>query len=218
MDLLDRVAAPGADLLERVDDILMSAGAPGEHPVWALVQRAGVMPSTAFAGITTLASADFSATEAQAAAAASAIRRSVEVVEQPLDSRGAAADGFRSVWSGLKNEIAGDEGLAGRLAATSAALDRVGDWAAITRRTVAGEVGACLGSAEAVLVRSRSGAPTPDETRAAADIGACVLGAVVDAVADGWRRYDEWSHLAEEAPVRSGATQSMPLSSHIEIR
>ncbi len=87
-----------------------------------------------------------------------------------------------------------------------------------TRRSVAGEVGACLGSTEAVLVRSIVGVPGPDEIRAAADIGACVLMAVLDAVDEGWQHVDEWSELVHEVPVRTAAATSTPVAHHIDLR
>ena len=222
MDLLDRVAGPGLDLLVRVDDVLARAGAPADHPVWRLIQRAGALPAAAFTQVAAVSAADLETTATHLDAARAEIRRSVESVPAYLDSRGAAADGFRARWSALGPQIVGpqiaDDGLAGRLAATSAALDRVATWIADARHRVAGEMGACLGSTEAVLVRSIGGVPGPDEIRAAADLGACVLAAVIDAVDEGWQRISEWSELAHRAPVSTHVGSALPVANHIDLR
>jgi hypothetical protein len=217
MDLLDRVTEPGVDLLGRVDRILGDAGAPADHPVWRLLHRSGALPSATLAQVAALTPDGFRAAVSPLAGAAAPVRDAADGVPGRLDARGAAADGFTARWAALGPQITG-EGIAARLDETAGALDDVAGWITRTRRSVAGEVGACLGSAEAVLVRSCAGVPGPEEIRAAADIAACVLAAVLDAVDDGWQRYADWGRLAQRTPVRTGPAASAPMDHHIELR
>jgi hypothetical protein len=146
-------------------------------------------------------------------------------VPHALDAQGAAADGFAARWTALGPQI-GRDGAAGRLDETASALDGVAEWIRVTRRGVAGEVGACLGSAQAVTVRSSGAGPDstagagfdPDAVRAAADIAAHVLSAVLDRIDDGWRRYGDWARLADVVPVRTASVATAPIGHRIELR
>src|SRR5205085_5038591 len=105
-------------------------------------------------------------------------------------------DAFAATWTGLSGHLAGSgpDSLAGRLADTAAYLDDVKAWLTRGRRALAGTVAECLGSAEAVALRSAPGTPdwltgsaarpATEVATAAATIGAHVLetaGGILDA-------------------------------------
>jgi hypothetical protein len=218
VDLLDRVHAPAADLLSRVEDILVRSGAPADHPLWPLVRRLAVLPSTALAEVSALAPAQLRATADQLAGVSDALHQSVASVPTDLASQGAAADGFGAAWHSLANQISGASGSADRIEATVAALRDAADWAAGLRRDLAGEIGACLGSAEAVSVRTVSGVPDPATIRAAADIAARVLAVLAAAVDDGWGLIRTRSGIETRVDVSALAVTTGPAAGHIELR
>ncbi|HEY1489060.1 MAG TPA: hypothetical protein VGF84_23340 [Micromonosporaceae bacterium] len=221
MDLLDRVLTPGTDLLERVDDLLTGCGAPDDHPIWRAMSRVGVLPLTALAQVATLDPDGMRSLSARLAEIAAGVRTVGDPVPRHLESRGLVADGFTAGWQGLAAQIAtGPDGtsLAERIAATGAHLDDAAEWAAATRRDLAGEVGACLGSIDAVLVRTSADGPDDHAIRAAADIGARVLESVSRSVGDGWQRFGRWSGIDTETPTAPTAGADSPHVGHIELR
>jgi len=214
MDLLDRVIGPGSDLLVRVDEILSRHGAPAAHPVWALLHRLGVMPSVALDQVAGLAPSDISAAGTPLSGIASDLHTAVASLPSDVTSRGATADGFGARWNGLARQI-GDG--ADRLSATAAAVAELAAWAGTARRDLAGVLGACLGSAEAVLVRSASVTGDADSIRAAADIAADVLESLAKTVDAGWQCFGDWSALDAEIPVTVSAVDGPLVPNHIEL-
>lgn len=185
MDLLDRVAPVGRDLLSRVDVVLQATGAPAGHPVWPLLRRVGTLPGAAVdhlcgAGPQLLGPVHDRLTE-QA-------RRYPELVAQigpPAGWRGDAAGAFAARWGAVTDLIgSGDQpqSLAGRLTATAEYLGAVQDWWQQTRRTVAAGLADCLGSTQAVRLRASGSA---EVAMAAADIGAYLLAVVADRLEQG---------------------------------
>jgi hypothetical protein len=225
MDLLDRVLVPASDLLSRVDTILTACGGPGDHPVWHEIARTGTLPSTALAEIAALAPDDIRASAAELARIASGLR--TDQVPVRLDSRGLLADGFAAAWRGLSGQVAadadaasgGDPGsLADRVAGTGAQLDEVAAWASAARRDLAGELGACLGSSEAVQIRASGGEPDAAAIRAAADVAAYVLASVSRSVDEGWARFARGSGLDTEISVTTTVIAEPQIATHIELR
>jgi hypothetical protein len=214
MDLLDRVVEPGSDLLARVDEILSRHGAPAAHPVWALLHRLGALPSVALDQVAGLVPSEISAVGTPLAVIASDLHTAIASVPPDVTSRGVTADGFGARWNGLAGQI-GDG--ADRLSATAAAVAELADWAGTARRDLAGALGACLGSAEAVLVRSAPVTGDADSIRAAADIAADVLESIARMVDSGWQCFGDWSGLDAEAPVTTSAVDGPLVPNHIEL-
>jgi hypothetical protein len=222
MDALDRVAAPGRDLLDRVDAVLMGRGAPADHAIWPLLRRIGALPGDMLAAFVALRP------EPLLAAGAAVRRRAEECVEERSDLdaavaaaqwEGDAASGFLARWRALATHLgdraaAEQESLAGRLAATASYVDDVAAWVRAARLDLARAVTTALGSLDALQVRAgdpAGGGRAP--VLAAAAIGALVLetaGRHVDAagsVAEGWaaRLGDLPFRPVAQAGDRSGA-------------
>ncbi len=218
MDLLDRVHAPAADLLDRADDILTRHGAPSDHPLWPLVRRLGILPSGVLADVAALAPATLRDAAENLIDIGNAVHRSVVSVPTGLVSRGAAADGFATGWHSLSVQIVGRSGGADRIEATARAMNDAADWMTDLRRALAGELGACLGSSEAVSIRSVGDVPGPVEIRAAADIAVRVLEVLAGSVDDGWDRMRAHADVKAQIDVSVAAMSAMPSSNHIELR
>jgi hypothetical protein len=190
MDVLDRVAEPGRDLLSRVDTMLAAGGAPSDHPVWPLLRRVGALPGDVLDAFCALA-------PEQVTAAGDAVRgRAGAYVEERADLaaavaatawEGDSAAAFGQRWASLGGYLggevtAGSQSLTGRLAATASYLDEVAGWMRSARRDLAHEVATALGSMEAVRVRAPATSAQGQPDRAGS--AAATIGAVVLAVAD----------------------------------
>jgi hypothetical protein len=55
MDALSRLEPVARPLLQQVDEVLLRAGAPGDHEIWPLLRRVGVTPGDAVTAVATLA-------------------------------------------------------------------------------------------------------------------------------------------------------------------
>src|SRR5439155_12010634 len=157
MDLLDRVAVAGRDLLARVDEALLATGAPDGHPIWTALRRVGALPGDAFGTVVALRPEPLSAAAADLRALAESYAR-LDV--RPADEwTGLAADAYAVRWRDLARHLGGsadpgEASLSGRLAATAAYLAEVADWASAARLELARSLGAVLGSAEALRLRT----------------------------------------------------------------
>jgi hypothetical protein len=169
MDLLDRLAVPAGELLSAVDDVLGSAGAPADHPVWTEVRRVRALPGAAVHAVVTLRPETIRGTVPAVRAAADAVL-AVDLPGPGVWS-GAAAEAYDAQRRALAGHLSED--LPGRFAATGAFAEALAGWMERTRRDVAQALAEVLGSAEAVAVRDADGA-------AAATIAARVLAAVAD--------------------------------------
>jgi hypothetical protein len=222
MDLLDRVLGPASDLLTRVDDSLLRHGAPPGHPVWTALQRVGALPSAAVAHVASLDPVGIRAGAHPIQPLSGRVRQEIAAGPVALDSRGVGPDRFMARWTDLSAQVAGDNrpgrgSFTDRLDATVTLLEDVADWATTARRDLAGELGACLGSAEAVQVRSASGGPTRESAQAAADIAERVLDAVGRGLDDGWQVYARWTGIDERIPMTATVFDDGFDPTHIEL-
>jgi hypothetical protein len=187
MDPLDRLAAPAADLLDRVDAALAERGAPDDHRIWPLLRRLRALPGPAVEAVVALRPAPL-------AAAGTALRGLIREYDDlcrplrdPVSWEGAAADVFDSHRAGLvAHLIDGPESLAGRLDANAAYAEAIADWMTGSRASLARTLAEVLGSAEAVTVVVGTGGnagagSAVSGARAAAEIGARVLVTIADA-------------------------------------
>lgn len=185
MDALDRLAEPGLDLLDRVDELLAS-GAPDGHRLWPLLRRMRVLPGAGVRGFLDLHPAPL-------ADAARAVRRLVpgyddvcRTLTDPVAWSGPAAAAYDQARTALLRHLdEGPDSLIGRLESTAGYADAMADWVEGSRRTLARALADVIGSAEAVRVRAADPAqPGSPALLAAADIGYRVL-AVLGAAYDG---------------------------------
>lgn len=217
MDPLDHLAGPSAELLARVDALLVDAGAPANHPIWALLRRLGALPGDAVGTVDALRSAPL-------AAAAPPLReliREYDVVRASLAEggswEGAGADAFAAQRGALATYLAGgEESLTGRLATTASYAEALAEWVAQSRDRLARTLAEVLGSAEAVAVVT-GGATTPSTGahdgdqgatqaragQAAAEIGARVLATVAEAYDQAEALLHGWAAGLAELPYRA---------------
>lgn len=193
MDVLDQLAEPAVDLLDRVDGVLAAAGAPDGHRIWPLLRRLRVLPGDALHAVLALRPAPLVTTGARTRDLLGAYDEVRGVLTDGGTWQGPAAEAYARHRDALRTYLVdGAESLAGRLESTAAYADAVADWIDRTRGALARTVGDVLGSAEAVaVVTTRGGAGvgadlgvvdvgSPVEV-AAAEIGARVLGTVAEA-------------------------------------
>jgi hypothetical protein len=229
MDLLDRVYPVARELLDRVDATLLAGGAPADHPIWPLLRRLRALPGEVVAHLAGVAPDGLTAPGDAMRQQATGYQHRADEVPMPAAWRGPAADAYAAAWSGLSAHLAGSgpDTLAGRLTSTADYLDDVSGWLGRSRRALAGTVAECLGSAEAVTLRSLptvapvaadltaawfaaggagSGATSPSAAaRAAATIGAHLLQTAADLVDDGHSVHDRWAGRLGELTYRPPA-------------
>jgi hypothetical protein len=227
MDALARLEPVARDLLRRVDGALVTLGAPPQHPVWPLLRRLGATPADAlafFAGVD----------EAPVRATAASLRDRAEAYEAadvPAGPpwRGPAGDAFGAHAADLRAHLAGGSGPAGdsmaaRLRATAACVDDVADWCHRSRDALARTLAEVVASAQAVTVRSHPDLSDLAAPRvpvaavaAAADIGARVLAAAAEAVAEGEALDGRWRAGLHELAFRRGAEGPVRHGDTIEV-
>jgi len=232
MDLLDRVHPVAQELLGQIDATLLSGGAPADHPIWPLLRRVGALPGEVVAHLAGVAPDELTAASDAMHRQADGYRQRADAVPMPAAWTGPAADAYATAWSGLSAHLAGSgpDTLAGRLTDTAAYLDDVRAWLARGRRALAGTVAECLGSAEAVTLRSASstadwlagrgtgsGVPSPTAAaRAAATLGAHLLQTAAEIVDDGRLLHDRWAGRLGELTYRP-PTAAPAGSSHLRL-
>jgi hypothetical protein len=215
MDLLDRVAGPGLDLLSRVDAALVAGGAPAGDPVWTLLRRAGALPGDLLEQLLAAGGDDLAQAADQIHADARALDRDGDTIPGVAGWRGGAAEAFAGQWSAA---VGHSDQIVERLGASADFAADVAAWVAATRRQVAGAIAECLASREAATVRLAGAAPDTGTCAAAAAIAAHVLTVVVDAAQAGEALRQRWSGRLDEVryqPPASVSSASAPAT--IEI-
>jgi hypothetical protein len=217
MDLLDRVYPVARDLLDRVDSTLLAGGAPPDHPVLPLLRRLGALPGEVVTHLAGVAPDGLAGAGDALRGQAGGYRERADAVPMPAAWRGPAAETFAVTWSGLSAHLAGGgpDTLAGRLDETAGYLDDVAAWLARARRALAGRVAQCLGSAEAVTLRSVPDT-VPRTVAAAATVGAHLLGAAAEVLDDGQAVHDRWAGRLAELVYRPPSAAALS-SAHLEL-
>jgi hypothetical protein len=212
MDLLDRVYPVAAPLLERVDTTLATAGAPAEHAIWPLLRRLGALPGELVAHFASVPPGGLAgASDALRGHAAGYLHR-VDDVPMPAAWRGPAAEAYATAWTGLASHLSGGpDTLIGRLTDTASYLDEVAAWLARGRRAFAGTVAECLGSAEALALR------TSGDAVAAATIGAHLLATGAEILDDGRALADRWTGRLGELIYRPDTSAAAATSAHLQL-
>ena len=217
MDLLDRVYPVASDLLARVDQALLTLGAPPNHPIWTVMRTVGATPSDAAAHLMGLDAEQLTDAAQSVTASMSEWHDIVAGLPRSIDSQGVAAEAYINAWPGIAAHL---DDLAGGLDEASAFLRATADWIARSRRSLAGTLASCLGSREALTLRSAAMTGTDHATIvAAADIGAQVLAMVAHCLDDGWQVRDRYaSILAEARRVDTGAAPTIRAGHRIDVR
>jgi hypothetical protein len=217
MDLLDRVYPVASDLLARVEQALLTLGAPPSHPIWTVMRTVGATPSDAVAHLVTLDAGQLTDAARAVTGSMSEWHDIVAGLPRSIDSQGVAAEAYTNAWPGIAAHL---DDLAGGLDDASAFLRATADWIARSRRSLAGTLASCLGSREALTLRSAAMTGTDHETiLAAAGIGAQVLAIVAHCLDDGWQVRDRYtSILAEADRVDTGAAPSIRAGHRIDVR
>jgi uncharacterized protein YukE len=217
MDLLDRVYPTASDLLARVDQALLTLGAPPAHPIWPLVRAVGATPADAVAHFVALESAPLVDAAETVGSSTKEWHDIVATLPRSIDSEGVAAEAYTNAWPGIAAHL-GD--LAGGLDDASAYLRATADWIARSRTSVAGTLASCLGSREALALRSAALTGTDQAAIvAAADIGAQVLAIASHCIDDGWQVRDRYtSVLADTGQLDRGATPTVRPGHRIDVR
>jgi hypothetical protein len=217
MDLLDRVRPVAEDLLGRVDAALHGFGAPPEHPVWSLMRRVGATPADAFAHVASLAPEPLRE-------AGEALRRTaagwpalVAALPAAVDSQGIAAQAYADARPAIATDL---DALVDGMDATARYVGEVADWMAGARRALAREAATCLGSRQALVLRSYTpGTAGHGVSVAAADLGARILAMIAASLDAGWRvREASAPALAEHNPTARTADLRLHAAHRIDIR
>ena len=94
MDLLDRVYPVASDLLARVDQALLTLGAPSNHPVWTVMRTVGATPADAVAHLMSLDAAQLTDAAQSVTASMSEWHDIVAGLPRSIDSAGRRGGGL----------------------------------------------------------------------------------------------------------------------------
>lgn len=199
MDALARLAPAAVELLDRVDHVLATAGAPAGHPIWPLLRRLRALPGQAVAALADGRPGPVVDARDTLTALVEEYRRLGAGLPAATDWQGAGADSFAVQWLALRAHL--DDDLGGHLRATASYLDALESWQVAVRDTVARTLARVLGSVEAVRVWTATGEQVRVAT-AAADIAVPVLDALIEAYQNGERLVRDWAERLGEVSYR----------------
>jgi hypothetical protein len=211
MDTLASVAAPGRDLLARVDAVLAASGAPADHPIWPLLRRVGVLPGDVLEAFCALVPESLAAAGERVRVRAETYaeeRADLAAAVAATDWTGSSASAFEQRWAALGEHLGGSAApdapsLAGRLAATASYVDDVAAWMRSARGDLAHEVATALGSQEAVRLRvADPGGGGTAVAGAAATIGVAVLAVAERQAGAAEEVAERWAGRLAELPFR----------------
>jgi hypothetical protein len=186
MDRLDELLAVSTPLLDRVDDLLETSGAPEGHAVWRELRRVRLLPGAAARAVAGLRPAAFDDTVSELRTEARACAEAAADLPPPGDWTGEAADAYETARRRVAGRLSGDDDSLGeRLEATADLAQALTDWMTKTRLDLAGVLATALASGEALTLAAAAGSPpTTAETDAAATMATQVLRTIADNYAD----------------------------------
>ncbi|GAA0524157.1 hypothetical protein GCM10010172_00700 [Paractinoplanes ferrugineus] len=186
MDRLDEVLSACVPLLDRVDDLLETAGAPEGHEVWRELRRVRLLPGDAARAVAGLRPAAFDDAVDELRAEARTCAEAAIDLPAAGDWTGDAADAYETARRRVADRLSGDdESLDERLEATADLAQALTDWMTKSRSDLAGTLAEMLSSGEALTLAAGLGSPpTVAETGAAATVAAQVLRTIADNYAD----------------------------------
>jgi hypothetical protein len=188
MDRLDEVLMVAVPLLDRVDDLLETAGAPADHAVWHELRRVRLLPGDAVRAVAALRPGAFDEAAQSLRAGARACAEVADGLPQSGEWSGEAAEAYMAMRARMAERLSGgdDESLDERLEASADLAQALVDWMVQARSALAAGLGRVLASGEAVGLLVGTSAESTD----AAEIGALLLRTIADI-------YDEAGDLLE---------------------
>jgi hypothetical protein len=183
MDRLDELLDAAGPLLARVDEMLGTAGAPGEHPVWAELRRVRLLPGDATRAVAALRPAALGDAGSELRAEARTCAAVADGLPPPEGWTGDASEAYDNARRLMADELGGGhDSLDERFEATADLAEALSDWMRQTRAELAVALARVLGSGEAVTLTGGGGSTPPPtaEILASADIGAHLLRTVAD--------------------------------------
>ena len=203
MDRLDEVLVVCAPVLDRVDDLLTTSGAPAGHEVWRELRRVRLLPGDAARAVAELRPAAFDEAVPELRAEARACAEVAADLPEPGDWSGEAAEAYDAVRQRVADRLSGDDdSLDERLEATADLAQALLDWMTKARADLAEALAAILASGEALTLAAGAGSPpTTAETDAAAAVATHVLRTIADDYADADDLLQGSADLAEPIPM-----------------
>jgi len=203
MDRLDEVLAVSAPLLDRVDDLLETSGAPEGHEVWGELRRVRLLPGAAVRAVAGLRPAAFDDTVTELRSEARACAEAATELPAPGDWAGEAAEAYDAARQRVADRLSGDdESLDERLEATADLAQALTDWMTKSRLDLAVALATVLESGEALTLATPPGSPPAEaETDAAAAVAAQLLRTIADNYTDADDLLQGSAGLAESIPM-----------------
>ncbi|MEV6349835.1 hypothetical protein [Actinoplanes sp. NPDC051851] len=195
MDRLDALLDVAAPLLNRVDSVLGTTGAPEEHRVWAELRRVGLLPGDAARAVAALRPAAIAEAAPELRGQARVCADTADTLPPPAEWVGEAATAYDEARRRTAERLAaGPASLRHRLTATADLADALTGWMTRARTDLAATLTGILTSAEAVTLIAGVAFPSADESRAAAEVAATLLGTIADT-------YDRADDLLDRATL-----------------
>jgi hypothetical protein len=215
VDMLGRIHAAAADLLDRVESVLATQGAPRDHPVWRASRRVGASPEAAVEHFVALDATRLydaadrirSDAEVLAVSASASLRQHDEIAWS-----GHAADSYSAARDGAASYLADVDD---RLRDTAQHVDDVAAWVSRSRDEIARSLALCLSSRQAVTLHTGNDI---EASGAAADVAAHVLTVVGDCVDAAWHLHDGWQGQLANATWKGPIGITTPSVGRIEIQ
>jgi uncharacterized protein YukE len=182
MDRLDDLLDTARPMLDRVDQMLSVAGAPGDHRVWDELRRVRLLPGDAARAVAALRPAALGEAGPEIRAEARACVQLAADLPPPEQWTGAAAEAYDEARQRIAAQLSGgDESLDERMEATADLAEALREWMQQTRDQLTRALAEALGSSEAAALTLVAGMPPGEaDVRGAADIAASILRVVAD--------------------------------------
>jgi hypothetical protein len=203
MDRLDDLIDTARPMLDRVDQMLSVAGAPGDHRVWVELRRVRLLPGDAARAVAALKPAALGEAGPEIRAEARACVEIATGLPAPVKWTGEAAEAYDEARQRTAAELSGgDESLDERLEATADLAEALREWMVQTRGELARALAEALGSSEAAALITAGGMPPGEaDVVGAADIAASLLRVVADNYEDAGELIRGSADLAEALPM-----------------
>ncbi|MBB2945095.1 uncharacterized protein YukE [Actinoplanes lutulentus] len=180
MDRLDHLLDAASPLLDRVDRVLSTVGAPEGHPVWTELRRVRLLPGDAARAVGALYPEAIRDAVPELRANARAYASVADALPLAGAWEGEAADAYERARRRTAEHLnGGPDSLGRRMEATADFADALTSWMARSRGDLAAMLAAALVSAEAVTLTTET-LPPDEEARLAAAVATPLLRTVAD--------------------------------------
>src|ERR1700754_1174438 len=169
MDLLDQVLEAADPLLRRVDGVLSTTGAPGEHALWAELRRVRLLPGDAARAVGALDPASLSGAVDALRVDAQRCADAAADLPPPEPWTGEAAEAYDDLRRRTAAHLSGaDDSLDERWEATADLAQALADWMSTARSDLAAAIAEVMSSAEAMTLTTTPARPATAEQAFAA--------------------------------------------------